>query len=190
MRNLQRDITTQPDNPALRVQLGKALLLQGKPDQAIEAFRAARNLSSNPELLATCGKLLSEYEQYAASREFLEPALAANPAGADLRLGLAIAVFHSAGAEEALKVLADTPVQQRKGDYFLLLAQVLDAMNRYEEAVEALNRGFATAPTRADLYFQAALFLIKHQQYEQAIRLLDKLTRPSPGRLSCNFSRR
>lgn len=180
MRNLQRDITTQPDNPALRVQLGKALLLQGKPDQAIEAFRAARNLSSNPELLATCGKLLSEYEQYAASREFLEPALAANPAGADLRLGLAIAVFHSAGAQEALKVLADTPVQQRKGDYFLLLAQVLDAMNRYEEAVEALNRGFATAPTRADLYFQAALFLIKHQQYEQAIRLLEEANQAIP----------
>jgi tetratricopeptide (TPR) repeat protein len=40
--------------------------------------------------------------------------------------------------------------------------------------VDALNRGFRAAPTRADLYFQAALFLIKHRQYEQAQQLLQK----------------
>ena len=47
-------------------------------------------------------------------------------------------------------------------------------MKKYEEAVQALNRGFATAPTRADLYFEAALFLFKHEQYKQAIRFLEQ----------------
>jgi tetratricopeptide (TPR) repeat protein len=174
MDHLQRNITTRPNDPGLRMQLGERLLQQGKTHEAIEAFRAVLKLTTNPQTLATCGKELVDYGQYAASREFLEPALAANPTAADLRLDLAIAVFHSGTAEEALKVLDGTPPDQRKGDYFLLRAQILDAMKKYEEAVQALNRGFATAPTRADLYFEAALFLFKHEQYKQAIRFLEQ----------------
>lgn len=181
MQNLQRNITTEPDNPVLRVQLGKALLLQGKPGPAIEAFGAARKLTSNPELLATCGKLLLQYEQYGAAREFLEPAVAANPSVADLQLDLAIAVFHSADAGEALKLMDQTPVDQRKGDYFLLRAQILDAMQKPQEAAEALNKEFATAPTRADLYFQGAIFLVKHEQYDRAIQFLAQANQTIPG---------
>ena len=180
MENLQRTITTRPDDPGLRVQLGKTLLRQGKTDEAIEAFRTVHKLTSDPGLLATCGKALIDFEQYAPAREFLEPSVAANPSAVDLRLDLAIAVFHSASAEDALRVLDETPPQQRHGDYFLLRAQILDAMQKPEEAAEALNRGFDAAPTRADLYFEAALFLIKHQQYQHAIRLLEQANKGVP----------
>jgi len=180
MENLQRTITTRPEDPGLRVQLGKTLLRQGKTTEAIEAFRAVHKLTSDPEILASCGRTLLGFEQYGPAREFLEPAVAATPAAADLRLDLAIAVFHSANAGEALKVLDATPVDQRKGDYFLLRAQILDAMQKPEEAAEALNRGFEAAPTRADLYFEAALFLFKHMQYSRAIRLLEQATKVVP----------
>jgi tetratricopeptide (TPR) repeat protein len=180
MENLQRTITTRPDDPTLRLQLGKTLLRQGKSDEAIEAFRSVHRLTSNPDLLATCGKALFDFEQYAAAREFLEPVVAANPSATDLRLDLTIAIFHSAGAADALKVLDEMPAEQRKGDYFLLRAQILDAMQKPEEAAQALNRGFDTAPTRSDLYFQAALFLFKHQQYGRAIRLLEQANRVLP----------
>jgi len=172
--NIQRIMTTWPDDPTLRLRLGKALLMQGKTDEAIEAFRGLRKLTSDFDLLSACGKELFDHGQYAAAREFLEPALAAKPSAADLRLDLAISVFQSGSAEDALKVLDGTPPGQRKGDYFLLLAQILDGMNKYDEAVEALNRGFASAPTRADLYFQAGVFLFKHDQYQQAIRILEQ----------------
>jgi tetratricopeptide (TPR) repeat protein len=181
MENLQRTITTRPDDPALRLQLGKTLLRQGKADEAIEAFRTVHRLTSSPELLATCGKALFDFEQYAPAREFLEPAVAATPSATDLRLDLAIAVFHSASAADALQILDEMPADQRKGDYFLLRAQILDAMEKPGEAAEALNHSFDTAPTRADLYFQAALFLIKHQQYQRAIRLLEQANRALPG---------
>ncbi len=180
MENLQRTITTRPDDPTLRVQLGKTLLRQGKTEEAIEAFRTVHKLTSNPDLLAICGKALIDFEQYAPAREFLEPAVAANPSAVDLRLNLAIAVFHSASAGDALKVLDETPPQQRQGDYFLLRAQILDAMQKPEEAAEALNRGFDAAPTRADLYFEAALFLFKHNQYQRAIRLLEQANKGVP----------
>jgi len=180
MENLQRNIGIRPDDPKLRLQLGKTYLQQGKPDQAIEAFRVAGKLTSDPDILASCGKALLDDGQYAASREFLEPAVAAKPAAADLRLDLAIAVFNSAGPEAGLNTLDETPPPQRQGDYFLLRAQILDAMNKPEEAAEALNRGFATAPTRPDLYFQGTLFLIKHEQYKRAIGLLERANQTLP----------
>ena len=180
MENLQRNIGIRPDDPKLRLQLGKTYLELGKPDQALEAFRAAGKLTSDPDILAACGKALLDGGQYAASREFLEPAVAARPAAVDLRLDLATAVFNSAGPDEGLKTLDETPAAQRQGDYFLLRAQILDAMNKPQEAAEALNRGFATAPTRPDLYYQATLFLIKHEQYKRAIGLLELANKTIP----------
>lgn len=180
MENLQRMITTRPDDPTLRVQLGKSLLREGKTEEAMDSFRRVLKLTSNPEMLATCGKALISSGQYAPAREFLEPALAASPEAAELRLDLAISVFHSGSAEEALKVLEATPADQRKGDYYLLRAQILDAMKKPEAAAEALNRGFDAAPTRSDLYFEASLFLIKHKQYRRAIQLLQKASAALP----------
>jgi tetratricopeptide (TPR) repeat protein len=180
MENLQRNIGIRPDDPLLRMQLGKTYLDQGKPADGLEAFRAAKKLTSNPDILAGCGKALLDDGQYAASREFLEPAVAANPASADLRLDLATAVFKSAGPEAGLKSLDETPPAKRQGDYFLLRAQILDAMNKPEEAAQALSHGFDAAPTRADLYFEGAMFLIKHKQYPRALHFLEQATRLHP----------
>ena len=180
MENLQRNIGLRPDDPLLRMQLGKTYLDQGNPADALEAFRAAKKLTSNPDILAGCGKALLDEGQYAASREFLDPAVAARPDAPDLRLDLATAVFNSAGPEAGLIVLDGTSASQRQGDYFLLRAQMLDAMNKPEEAAEALNRAFVTAPTRPDLYYQATLFLIKHEQYKRAIGLLDLANKTIP----------
>jgi len=180
MDNLRRTITTRPDDPSLRLQLGKTLLRQGKTEEAIAAFRTVLKLTSRPEVLTTGGKALLEFGQYAPAREFLEPALAANPAAADLRLDLAIALFHSGSAEEALKVLDGTPADQRQGDYYLLRAQILDSMQKPEEAAAALNRGFNASPTRPDLYFEAALFLLKHKQNQRALQVLEKASRAFP----------
>ena len=180
MTSLRRSIATRPEDPVLRVQLGKALLYAGKTDEGVESFRSARKLTSDPNILAACGKVLVSYEQFRPAREFLEPAVAASLADADAQLDLAIATFHTAGPEAGLRVLDETPPAQRQGDYFLLRAQLLDAMEKAEEAAQALNRGLEAAPTRSDLYLQAAMFLIKHAQYRQAVRLLDQANRFLP----------
>ncbi|HXX21574.1 MAG TPA: tetratricopeptide repeat protein [Terriglobia bacterium] len=180
MDNLRKTMVTNPDDPTLRVQLGKTLLRQGKTEEAIAALRSVLKLNPSLELLATCGKALIEFEQYAPAREFLEPVLAANPGDTNLRLDLAIADFHSGSAEEALKVLDATPLEQRRGDYFLLLAEILDAMQKPQEAAAAFKRGFDAAPTRPDLYLEAALFLFKHNQNQRALHILEQATRTIP----------
>jgi len=180
LTNLQQTINTRPEDPTLKVRLGRALLYAGQTPEALEAFRAARRQTSDPSLLAAIGRALLDDEQYAPAREFLEAAVAADPAAGNARLDLALAVFHSDSPAAGLKLLDEIPTAQREGDYFLMRAQVLDAMQRPEEAAQALNRGFAAAPTRPDLYFQAALFLIKHGQYQQAVRLLEQANQVLP----------
>jgi len=174
LTNLQRSINTRPEDPGLRVQFGKALLYEGKTEEALEAFRVARKLTSDPSVLASCAKALLDWQQYGPAREFLEPVVAADPSNTEARLDLAIAVFNSAGPAAGLAEIDKIPADQRTGDYFLLRAQILDTLGRPQEAAQALNRGFRAAPTRADLYFQAALFLIKHNEYQQAVDLLEQ----------------
>ena len=180
MSNLQSQIAMNPGDPSLKARLGKALLARGKTEEGLAAFRDVRTLTADSTILNDCAQVLMEYQEFELAREFLELVVAADPAAGEARLDLAIATFHSAGAAAGLAELDKIPVEQRKGDYFLLRAQILDAVGRLEEAAEDLNRGFRAAPTRPDLYLQAALFLIKHNQYHQAIALLQQASRQTP----------
>jgi tetratricopeptide (TPR) repeat protein len=169
-----------PSDPTLEVRLGKALLTQGKTEEGLEAFRQVRQLAADLGISYECGQFLLEHEQFGLAREFLEAVVAADPTRSDARLDLAMATFHSLSAEAGLAELDKTSLEQRQGDYFLLRAQMLDTMGRGEEATDDLNRGFRANPTRADLYFQAALFLIKHSEYHEAIDILKRARRLDP----------
>jgi tetratricopeptide (TPR) repeat protein len=172
LASLQRSVAASPDDFKLKIRLGKALLATGQRDEALQLFRTVAELTSDGQVLAACGKALMEYDEYGAAQRYLETAVDSDHREA--RLDLALAVSRTAGPQPALAVLENVPADQRGGDYYLLRAQVLDLLGSVNEAAEALNRGFRAAPTRADLYFQAALFLIKHRQYTEAQQLLQQ----------------
>jgi tetratricopeptide (TPR) repeat protein len=132
-----------------------------------------------PKWLSEISKTLLRYELYAPAREFLAKLLTASPT-ADARLDLAIATFHAVSPAAGLQELEQVPEPDRKGDYWLVRAQILDAMGRFEDAVDSLNRGFRASPTRADLYLEAAQFLLKHHRYREAIELLEQAIRIIP----------
>ena len=58
---------------------------------------------------------------------------------------------------------------------------MLEAEDKPEQAAAALNHGFEATPTRADLYFQAALFLVKHNQVRQMVDVLGRAEKIVPG---------
>jgi tetratricopeptide (TPR) repeat protein len=180
LTNLRRTITTRPEDPGLKVNLGRFLLSDGKTDEALDAFREVLNLTSKPEMLAACGRMLVDAGQYVLGREFFQRVMEADPSSSAVRLDLAIALFHTAGPQAGLDELEKTPPADRNGDFYLLRAQILDAMDKEKEAVDALNLGLRIAATRPDLYFQAALFLIKHQRYEDAVDMLEHTSRVFP----------
>lgn len=181
LTNLQRDVSTNPNDVALKIRLAKALLGEGKTADALFTLEEIRSMTSDPSALADCGKSLLEYAQYGRAVEFLKSASAAHPPVEGLDLDLGLALFHSAGPQTALEELEKTPVERRQGDYYLLRAQILDAVGKVQEAAEDLNRGFRASPTRPDLYFEAALFLIKHNMLDQALSLLQQAGGVVPG---------
>ncbi|MGE5646563.1 MAG: tetratricopeptide repeat protein [Acidobacteriota bacterium] len=166
---LQRSVSINPENPDLQMRLGNELLARGKDAEALEAYRRAA--SDDASKTSAIARTLLGYKLYAPAREFLEKLPSPT---ADERLDLAIAVFHASGPEAGLELLDRTPEPDRQGDYWLLRAQILDAMGRFDAAVESLNRGFRAAPHRADLYLEAGQFLLKHRKYAETIALVDQ----------------
>src|SRR5207237_8162989 len=80
----------------------------------------------------------------------------------------------------SLEDIEKVSVANRNGDVYLLKAQVLDALGRFEESVDSLNAGFRMEPKRADLYLWASLFLLKHKRDQQALALLEQATNIVP----------
>ncbi len=182
---LKRNVQINPHDMKSQMNLAKELMAEGKTAEALEQYKKIQALTSDTKVLASCGRELLDAGQYGLAREFLATAMKqAAPSGEaavdDLRLDLTFAIFHGEGAAAALAELDRTPASFRHGDYYLLRAQILDSMGKEAEAAADLNRGISASPTRANLYFQAALFLIKHGQYRQTIRLLDLSKRAAP----------
>jgi tetratricopeptide (TPR) repeat protein len=178
--NLLRQINSNPRDAGLKVRLGKFLLSEGKTEEALEAFLEARTLTEDPKVLSDAARTLVDAGQFAAAKEFLKILLEKDVATREARLDFAIAAFHTDGPEAGLEELDRIPPEDRDGDYYLVRAQILDAQEKIEEAIATLNRGLAAAPTRPDLYFNAALFLIKHKEYELSVDLLQHADRVLP----------
>jgi tetratricopeptide (TPR) repeat protein len=173
LESFQAAVTENPNDVALKVRLAEYLLNQGESKRAAAVFREVLAAGADTATLADCGKALLEHEQYGLAAEFLQKA-------PNAKLDLAIAVFHSVSPEAGLAQLDQMPADQRAGDYFILRAQILDSMGKTAEAANSLNRGIRAAPRRADMYFEAAAFLIQHGQFRQAAALLEDATRLIP----------
>ena len=177
-----RDLAAaNPTDWQLKFRLGEELLAKGIVPEALEVFEQIKGSASGRIASAECGRALLHAGQYHAAREFLEEAVEAEPANALLRVDLTLAVFHDADPQTALSELDKTPAAARQGDYYLLRAQLLDALQRPQEAAEALNRGIRSSPTQPDLYFQAALFMVAHDQVQQMVDFLAKADRVVPN---------
>jgi tetratricopeptide (TPR) repeat protein len=179
--NLQARLRVHPEDVTLKVRIATEELAEGKNQRALEMFQQVLTETSEAPALEDCAQALLDDEQYEPARGFLEKILAVEPSRADARLDLAIALFHTAGPDAALNELSRVPTNQQKGDFFLLRAQLLDALGKPEEAAAALNHGFEASPTRPDLYFQAALFLVKHGQARQMVDMLGRADKIIPG---------
>jgi tetratricopeptide (TPR) repeat protein len=178
---LRELVAANPAEWRVKLRLGEELLAEGKGPEALEVFQQIKASAPGGEASGECGKALLHAEQYKAAQEFFNEAAEAEPSNAQRRVDFALAVFHDAGPEAALAELDRTPEAARNGDYYLLRAQLLDALRRPQEAAEALNRGIQLSPTRPDLYFQAALFLVKHDQVQQMLDFLARADQVVPN---------
>jgi len=179
--NLQKRLASSPNDPALALQLGRALLAEGKREQGSGVLIKLAEITADVALLSECGGLLLDYQSYEAARTVLSRARNADPSATQVRLNLALAVFNIDGPGAALKELDQISPGHRNGDHLLLRAQVLDALDRPEEAAQTLNEALKAEPAHSELYFQAALFLIKYQKNIEALQVLEKAAQLDPN---------
>jgi tetratricopeptide (TPR) repeat protein len=133
-----------------------------------------------PALLAAeAAHALLDAGQYAEAKPLLQYAAASAPT-VEVQLDLAIALFHTDGAQPAIDQLERMPEKQRSGDYYLARAQMLDAEGKPDDALAELQHALSAAPTRAGLYEEAARFLVRRQRPADAVRLLDQASRALP----------
>lgn len=173
LESIQAAVNENPNDVALKARLAEYLLEQGEIKRAAAVFQEVLAGGAGSATLADCGKALLEHQQYGLAAEFLRKS-------PNAKLDLAIALFHSAGPQAGLAALDEIPAGQRAGDYFVLRAKILDSMGKTADAADALDRGIREAPHRADMYFEAAAFLIQHSQFKQAAALLEDATRLMP----------
>lgn len=178
-RNLTNAIAASPSDPELQVQMGALLLNDGETEQALRVFGEVLRLSPGTPVLNEAATALVEHQQYGLAREFLARVVSADPS-VDNRLELAAATFRAVGADAGLDEIDKIPVANRNGDVYLLRAQILDALGRFTDSAESLNAGFRMEPRRADLYFWASVFLLKHKRDQQALELLEQATKIVP----------
>jgi len=134
--------------------LGQALLLDGKPREALASFTRAIPLESLSSLPSACEAHLG------AAQAFL------------LLKDSASAIAH---ARLALQIIPDNPSSLQ------MLARASAAAGSLEEAREAYQRLLALVPDQAEALRGLALVLRRVGQTDQAVQLLEQATELSPN---------
>ncbi len=176
---VEKAVGKNPGDAAAQLRHLQLLLDDGNMDQAAATARRLAGLKPGAPLLAGAGRALLASKQYSLARELLEQAAAQTPS-AGVKLDLAIATFHAAGASAGLQHMDRAPESERSGDYYLARAQMLDASGKSQQAVAAWEQALGAAPERADLYQQAAAFLARNGRTQEALRVLDQAARTLP----------
>ena len=188
---VEKRLKEQPDDPALNVRYLQLLIDEKKTDQV--AALSARLLTLKPPapLAAAAGRALLDIGRYAQAQPLLEYA-ARSGLNDEVRIDLAVALSHTAGAEQGLSQLDDVPATQRSIDYYLARAQILESSGKFDDALASINRALSPAPARADLYPRvqalAGRIDLDRREYNSAVQHLSEAIRLRPDYLQAHYT--
>jgi tetratricopeptide (TPR) repeat protein len=172
-------VREHPEDAIAQAQYLKLSLEEGQTEQAAAAAREIASLKTSAAVMADAGRALLEARQYAAARELLEKAEAADPSAA-LELDVAVAIFETSGAADGLRQLERVPLSRRGAGYYLACARMLDASGKAEGAIVAIHRAIEASPKDPDLYWRASILLYRNERAKDAFELLSKAEHAMP----------
>jgi tetratricopeptide (TPR) repeat protein len=161
----------RPEDVAAQLAYLKLLLSEQKVEGAAAAAKRLAALKPPQTALSDGAHALMEAKQYLLARDFFEKAAAAGPHPADVDLGLALAEFRANGAKAGLELLARVPGADRKGDYYMARAQMLEAQGKTQDVISSIGESLRTEPQRPDLYREAIALLAKPGREAEALRI-------------------
>lgn len=177
INRLREDARTHQGDPELALHLAGLLLADGQTQEALAVYRELLTANAGSALRRQAGTTLARFGHYQLARDFLKLAAADLPKA---RLDLAIAVFFSDGAQQALKAMDDVPKEEQDGDYLLMKACILDAAGRSAEAESVLQEGLRRSSSRTDVAQQAASLLLSRNRLPEALSVLRKASTADP----------
>ena len=176
---VEHTVQSDSDNAEAQVRYLGILFEEGKAGDAAAVVHTLSTQKLSAPLLSQAVATLLAAGQYSLTKELLDrKGRAASPELApEIRIDLAVAEFHIAGAQAGLDALNRIPERERNGDYYLARAQMLETQDRPRDAQLSLQQAIRMTPTRPELYCQAALLLIKDQHLPDALQLLAEAAR-------------
>ena len=181
---VEKAVKDNPDDANAQSHYLKLLLEENQMDQAAATARVIAALKPGSVVLADTGRALLEARQYVPAKELLGQAAAIGPA-ASVGVDLAVATFHALGgspqaAIEGLRQLDRAPETSHTADYYLALAQMLEASSKTADALTALGQAIHADPARVELYWQTAIVLSRNRRTPEALQLLDQADKALP----------
>ncbi len=170
---LEKAVTEHPEEVTNEMFYLKFLIGDNKIDQAVTTAKKVLALKPGPIIMADAGHTMLVARQYEIARNFLNQA----GATAAVDLDLAIVAFHLDGAMAGLQRLDRIPETARNADYYAARAEMLDANGKSDDAITAMTKAVETEPDRVDIYWRAAILLIKDQHAAEARGLLDRASK-------------
>lgn len=158
----------------LRTELGQAWLLLGKPDEALELFKA--HLAVNSEDAVAFGRLASAYlakDMLAEAAEYYREAVRREPGRAEWHNNLGGVLLRQQLLDEALEnydvaLRLNPDLEQAKNSR----DRVLVSLGRTSEVVEALEAALTDAPDSVMARLKLGRALAQDNRFGEAIKLL------------------
>ena len=177
IERLRRDARTHPGDPDLQMHLAGLLMANGQTGEADAAYHELLTSNADGRAWRQAGSTLLRAGDYKLAAEFLRRAAADIPAA---RLDLAIALFHTAGTQQALEVMDKVPEPEQDGDYLLMKARILAAAGRPAESENSLREGLRRSRSRPDVAQQAAYLLLAQERPAEALRIVQAAIKNNP----------
>src|SRR5262245_5922266 len=174
---------------------GRALAAQGKPAEALAAYRAGlASGQAGPELYIEAARILAGVGRAGEAQALLQGAASAHPADASVALELGRAHLRLGQLELAAREFeraaklgperADAELWLGRALYeraLLFQATTGVDQDKLQKSIEAFERGLKQAPGDADARYRAALAYERKPDVERALALLAEAVKLDPA---------
>lgn len=166
---LRKYMTTNPQNIAAQLQLGRLLAAEGKTQEAIAALEPVYKASPDPKIARDLASLYLETKQYPAAASLLRGLIEQNPTDAQLHLDYGSALMHQLKYSEAQAVLLKA-VQLKPNlvEAYFDLGYAAEQNKNYELTIRALDARAKLQPETPATYFLRATAYDNLRMYKPA----------------------
>ncbi len=181
LNELSRALRENPLLPEAQLAYGELLLAQGKPDAALQAFDAARNLlQDDAQLEARLGQAKLALDRDEEALAHLRTAIAGGYQPADVQRAFALALVTNNLFAEAQREMAEFPTDE-SGDLDVVTGLLLLEHGLPGSAETELREVAELRPSDPAVLNMLAAAVYRQERYAEAVALLQRAVELEPG---------